>query len=246
MNIDPEVLEVLNNSRIIENKVFLPATLERKLYEKTNKVLNLAGGKWNKKEKAHVFSSDPREKLGIALESGKIADTKKEYQAFYTPKEVARELVDYADIRYGHDVLEPSCGEGAIAWEISITECKSLCCVEVNPEAAKLVEDTFGIPVKVADFLTIEPKPAFDRIVMNPPFSRSQDVKHIMHAFKFLRPGGVLIAILSPSFEFRTDKIHVEFNELLKNHGEVLQDLPEGTFKESGTNIRTVVIKLMN
>ena len=35
----------------------------------------------------------------------------------------------------------------------------------------------------------------FDRIVMNPPFANGDDIKHIMHALKMLKPGGRLVAI---------------------------------------------------
>ena len=35
----------------------------------------------------------------------------------------------------------------------------------------------------------------FDRIVMNPPFTNGDDIKHIMHALKMLKPGGRLVAI---------------------------------------------------
>jgi 16S rRNA G1207 methylase RsmC len=29
----------------------------------------------------------------------------------------------------------------------------------------------------------------FDRIIMNPPFANADDIKHIMHALKMLKPG---------------------------------------------------------
>ncbi len=34
---------------------------------------------------------------------------------------------------------------------------------------------------------------------MNPPFSRQQDIRHVMHAAKFLKPGGRLVAVMGAS-----------------------------------------------
>ena len=46
----------------------------------------------------------------------------------------------------------------------------------------------------------------YDRIVMNPPFEAGQDIDHVRHAFQFLKDGGRLVSIMSPSPFFREDK----------------------------------------
>ena len=39
----------------------------------------------------------------------------------------------------------------------------------------------------------------FERVVMNPPFNKGQDLKHIAHAVThWLRPGGQLVAVMLP------------------------------------------------
>ncbi len=82
----PEVEAILRASTITENLLVLPAgQLERKLYDAVNKVIVNCGGKWDRFKKGHVFPSDPRAKLGIALDTGVAEDTKKTLQAFYTP-----------------------------------------------------------------------------------------------------------------------------------------------------------------
>ncbi len=62
-----EVRDVLDGLDVIGNKVFIPDQLERKLYQSVDKALQSAGGRWNRRAKAHVFSGDPREALGLPL-----------------------------------------------------------------------------------------------------------------------------------------------------------------------------------
>ncbi len=64
--IAPDVLEVLRAGHTQGNCFYLPPTqLERKLYERTNAVLNELGGRWKSgKTKAHVFEGEADEAIG--------------------------------------------------------------------------------------------------------------------------------------------------------------------------------------
>lgn len=116
VRIDPDVLAVLKRAVIDGNQLTLPGDrLSPDLYKKVNKVLELAGGKWTRKVAAHVFPSDPREALGMAVESGVIEDRKQTLQAFYTLPELARRMVMHLGDLRGKNCLEPSAGHGAIA-----------------------------------------------------------------------------------------------------------------------------------
>ena len=133
----PEVREILTQSRIDGNNLHLPpGNLERSLYMAVDKHIKNCGGKWNKSAKAHVFAESPAEKLGLVLESGHSVDDKKLRQAYYTPKAIAAQVAELADVQ-GHIVLEPSIGSGVIAdacmdagaeavigYEIDYEECK--------------------------------------------------------------------------------------------------------------------------
>lgn len=66
------------------------------------------------------------------------------------------------------------------------------------------------------------------RVVMNPPFYGRHYVKHVLHALKFLKPGGVLVSVLPAS-------AHYDHKELEGRW----EDLPVASFAESGTNIPT-------
>lgn len=162
-------------------------------------------------------------------------------------------MIEVAGIEEGDYVLEPSAGKGAIVRELLKTKCHQITAVEIvtmNVEALRKEFTIAGMSSRVdvilMDFMewnTVEMF-EFDKVVMNPPFTRQQDVDHIMHAHKFLKPGGVLVSVCSESPFFRTNKKSIDFmNWIEANGGETMQ-LPEGAFKESGTGVRTRIVKV--
>lgn len=242
-----EVKAVLAESTFTADRVVLPGRqLDRKLYESVNKVLSNLGGTWNRKAQAHLFSCDPREKLQELLSGGQLIDKKKTFQAFYTPAGVADLAVSLLDIEPEMLVLEPSAGDGALIKALKRAEPKAYSiAVEIDAEQGPALS-TLANRVRIADFLTIQHNNFghFSRVLMNPPFTDGQDVAHVTHAFDFLHPGGKLVAIMAPSFEFRTGVKYDKFRALFDEFGTYKEDLPEGAFKESGTNVRTVLVVL--
>lgn len=233
----PEVTAVLERSTISGNELKLPYGLERKLYEAVNKAIVNAGGKWNKKAQAHVFPSDPREKLSLMLETGVSEDEKKKYQAFYTPPDLADEIALLANVS-GHVVLEPSAGEGALADACMKFGAASVRCIELNPESvAKLEAKGYSAPT-CADFLTQKPATPYKRIVMNPPFAKNQDIKHIARALAWLSHDGLLVSVLSGNTE------RPKLKQILNGHDWKIKDLPRGAFKSSGTDVATAILTL--
>lgn len=242
MKLTPEVEDVLRRSEITPTSVKLPPEqLERKLYEAVNKVLVMAGGKWNRKERAHLFQSDPRAKLGLVLETGEAVNEKKELQAFDTPREVCRIVIEEAHIEPGMHVLEPSAGLGMLALEArdagGIVDC-----VEISGDRAAALTRLVGLNrIHCGDFLDVSPplpSVAYDRVVMNPPFANNQDVRHVAHALKFVQPGGRLVAIMWPNLERRA------MSDLLAGRIYSLRHVEEGAFKKSGTNVRTLIVTI--
>lgn len=139
IKISDEVRTALSAAEVFENtptgvwSLRLVSELDRKTYEAVNKVLVAAGGKWDRKSKAHLFAGDPRENLGIAVATGTIVDKKKSLGQFFTPAGLAHRIVALADVRAGDRVLEPSAGNGALAQVISMNDAK-LVCVEDLPD----------------------------------------------------------------------------------------------------------------
>jgi hypothetical protein len=235
-----DVLEVLDHAEVQGNVLYLrSAQLDRKLYTDTNKVLEAMGGKWNRKQGGHVFESDPSELLCMVRETGEIIDIKKSYQAFYTPPERAAHLVELADIGPGIDVLEPSAGVGNIADELIKTEC-DLSVIEIRPDS-QLTLQKKGYNLIGGDFLVYNER-QFSRIVMNPPFTRQQDIDHVTHAWSLLKPGGRLVAIMSSSTVHRENRKAQQFRGLL-DYG-WYEENEDDAFKASGTTAKTITVVL--
>ncbi len=234
--LSPVVSEILGRSIILDNSLALPPErLDRPTYEAVNKAIVAAGGKWNRKTQSHVFDGDPRSKLGLMLETGVAIDEKKKYQAFFTPSDLATEVADMAEVE-GHTVLEPSAGDGSLADACLAAGAKRVECVEMNPDsAAKLRIKEY--PTIEGDFLGLAPN-LYTRIVMNPPFTKNQDLKHVAHALRFLAPGGILVAIMLANTS------RPKFVALVEELDHDIIEVPAGAFKESGTSIATIILRV--
>lgn len=249
MKVSNEVMAVLSAARVEGAQLFLTGQLDRKLYEQTNKVLEAAGGKWNRKAKAHVFEADASERIDQIILTGDIVIPKDEFEFFPTPEPLVRKMIERADIRDGMMVLEPSAGRGAIA--LAAYKAASGVLVdmfELMEENNRYLALELDLPLcgvaKPCDFLTAEPTPIYDRVLMNPPFSKGQDVKHVTHALEFLKPGGRLVAIMSAGVTFRQDKRTTEFRALVDFCNGTIEPNPEDSFKSSGTGVNTVMVTM--
>jgi len=253
MKIKNEILNILDKCTIEENTVFLTCgQLDRKTYEEVNECLENIGGKWNRKCKGHIFDSNPAELLDNLILTGETVDLKKQYQFFPTPRPIADRMCDMAELSEHSRTLEPSAGDGAIVKALVSAGVQSVYAVELNekmiPMLEKLNDNGCG-PIVVAeqgDFLSLGLGEKIDvnRVVMNPPFSKQQDIDHIYEAFKVLQPGGILVSIVSESPFFRENRKSVEFREWLDENDAEVYDLEPGAFKESGTMVRARIIKI--
>jgi predicted RNA methylase len=143
-------------------------------------------------------------------------------------------------------VLEPSAGRGAIIAGVVICGAISrsdITAYEIDPKNALFLEES-GVNTTCGDFLKQEAQPIFDCVVMNPPFAKQVDIHHVLHAFKFLRPGGRLVSVMSAGVEFRTNRLTTEFRQFVEDHGGLIERLPDGSFLESGTGVNTVIVTL--
>lgn len=240
--INEDVLAVLRSAIPEGNELRLTDQLDRKLYERTNKVLEALGGKWNRKAKAHVFPADAGDLLGDVLATGEYLDAKREFQFYETPESLACRMCRLADIGHGTTVLEPSAGRGAIA-NTARQYGGVVHCSELQPKLADELQRQ-GFNVVQGDFLDTEPDPQYDVVVMNPPFCRSQDIQHVRHAYCFLKPKGRLVAVMGAGVTFRQDRRAREFREWLDSVGGEIETLPRGTFKESGTDVNAVLVTI--
>src|SRR3990167_3042909 len=180
------VRDILAQAIIDETSVTLNCgQLDRKLYEAVNKVLVAAGGKWNRKVASHIFPRDPREALGLAVATGVAINEQQAKQAFYTPQWIADDIVrNQMRIEPGDTVLEPSAGYGALALAAShYTEPANIHCYDTDALAiAALTKLSFNArEVNFLDVLPLGILPKFDHVLMNPPFTKGQDIAHVSH-----------------------------------------------------------------
>ncbi len=244
VKIEDDVLGVISRSLTVGPKLALTEQVDRALYVRVDKVLQAMGGRWDRKAKAHVFEVDAAQAREDAIVSRKVVDLRADYDFFPTPAPLAKRLVEIADVIPGMRCLEPSAGKGAIAGELAKAAGVNVDCVELADENVRSLS-AMGYVVHPGDFLTMgEPKLGlFERIVMNPPFSSDADTAHIAHAFTFLRPGGVLVSVASAGVTFRQSKRCALVRAMAEEHGSI-EPLPDDSFKESGTRVRTVVVRL--
>lgn len=236
--------ELLKNCKVEGKIVKLPSIqLERKDYLDLKKQLELIGGKWKGgKVQGFEFPEDP-ENLLNEIASGTKRNLKKEFQFFATPENIAKKLVALADIRDYDDILEPSCGQGAIIKEInrvtdSVPDCYEL--MDVNRSIIANSELKYNL--KGFDFLEASEGKVYTKIIANPPFSKNQDIDHLYKMFSLLRPNGKIVSIMSESWLTGLTKKQVDFKSWLYEQDFDLIPLEKGTFKESGTMISSTIL----
>ena len=246
MRIDESAMKVLEQCRVDGNKLFLPPTqLDRKLYEKVNKALDAMGGKWNRSAKAHLFPENPSELIEQALETGEVVSVKQELQYFPTPNSVVDLMLKKLNslgVEKGR-VLEPSAGEGAIASRLKSSGFEVEVCEIYEPFRKKLALDGYKV-LPEGDFLKVVVDKKYDAVVANPPFTRQQDIDHVSHMLSMVKSGGVVVSVMSAGVGFRSNKKTCDFKEGLDDkaeHWEITQ-LPENSFKVSGTSVNTVLL----
>ncbi|MCW2393520.1 DUF4942 domain-containing protein [Sphingobium sp. B11D3A] len=185
---------------------------------------------------------------GPSYEAGPLyhATPAKKFGAFNSSQEVADRVIGLAAIREGDRVLEPSAGTGVLACAAR-TKGADVSCIEIQPGLAHELRVVHGFDdVTTIDFLSVMPTETFDRIVMNPPFDRGRDCDHVRHAYQFLKPGGVLVAVMSARAEFASDARHKALHDLLPRdpwrRAQCWHELPERSFAHAGTNVNTVML----
>lgn len=244
MRVDNEVMVVLGRAETLGNALTLTGKLDRNLYTKTNKVLEAAGGKWDRKSKAHIFADDASDRIGQIILTGEIDIPKDEFEFFPTPKDVVERLLELAEIFPGQKVLEPSAGRGAIAFACADAGGVVNCIELMEANYTFLASDNRLNSVRNMDFMAQAPEASYDRVVMNPPFSKQQDIKHVNHALKFLKPDGLLVSVMSASVIFRENALTKEFRDLVHSRNGLIEKLPEAAFKQSGTMVNTVIVMI--
>ena len=189
---------------------------------------------------------------GTKQEADKVKQLERElvgkkvgFDFFPTPTPVAERMVNEANVTAGMKVLEPSAGNGNIA-DVMKAKGANVDVLEISGELRKVLEAK-GYNVVGNDFLSYT-EGGYDAIVMNPPFSNNQDIKHIQHAYTLLKNGGTISAIAGEGAFFRSGKTETEFRNWLDEIGATVEKLDENTFTDktllatTGANARLITI----
>ena len=244
MKLTAAVLEVLRAARPEGKLLYLPGRLDSSVYELVDAALTEAGGRWDKVKQAHVFPGQAAIAVAglCALPEVPTARERKQATQFYpTPPEVTEQVITLAGIGPVHQVLEPSAGTGALA-EPAARIAAAVDCIEMDAgNAAEIRAGGYARTVTVQDFLTVHPAPRYDRVIMNPPFAGSADVRHVRHALRFVKPGGRLVAVMSPGVTFHSNRAARELRALAEAWSGWFEELPAGSFTASGTPAETVL-----
>lgn len=180
----------------------------------------------------------------------------KDLQFFRSGQPVVDRL--FQDLHIAQDgtttVLEPSAGDGAISDRAAALGA-SVRAIEFDQNRFDILDaksrrhkgSTYM--AEKANFLKVRPIGTFDYVLMNPPFYGTHWMDHVKHAFKFLKAGGKLRAVVPASAQVNETKKHDAFRKWAKQYSDYswngcFEELPEGSFAESGTNIQTVIIHL--
>ncbi|NUQ96188.1 MAG: methyltransferase [Streptomyces sp.] len=251
MRIPTDVLAALSGRTKTDGHrlVLVGPRLTPALYQRVNEVLEAVGGRWTKTETtegAHLFPVDAAEALAPVLTTGEVVtlgEKRTQAQYFPTPDPVVGRLITLAALEPGVTVLEPSAGSGAIA-TAAAARGAIVDCIERDPGYATDLSDTHvARQVQVADFLTTPATPGYDRVLMNPPFTRGTDMAHVTHALRFLKPDGLLVSVMSWAVTEQTGST-TAFRKLVEQRGGLVEALPARAFSQSGTTVDTALVTI--
>lgn len=161
---------------------------------------------------------------------------------FPSPKSVVNLIIDRAQLKEGLSVVDTSAGTGAILDGVKERFGITGAAYEKNYSLNEILNLKEYCSVQ-GDSLEYVPGTKFDRVLINPPFEHQQDIDHIKHGFEhFLKSGGRLVAVCWPGIFTSSTRKAADFRDWLSALGGEVEKLPAESFRESGTNVDTMLI----
>ncbi len=235
-----DLINSIKKMTVNGNRLELPKDEQFDNYTQVKKCLLTAGGKY--KRSGFEFSEDAST-VQARLVGGEAINDKKKFQFFPTPPCVVDLLMNHACVDSDMSVLEPSAGQGAIVDEIIKTGAHASM-IELMPENIKVLNRKYEQELTPTDFIDVNPDDhiKYERIIANPPFTKNQDIDHVLHMYDFLDEGGLLVSVMSRSWCQGSQKKQVAFRDWLDSVDSYTEEIPAGAFKESGTNISSMLV----
>lgn len=250
-----DATNVIRASKIDGNKIYITQQLARDTYNQVARVLAKYNVKWNRREKAHVIPMEYMQDFMAALDNGfteKRKSVQQQIGFFQTPEPLAEELCLQGPSIFGCSILEPSGGYGRIVDAALNAGAGHVVTVENYPSNVDMLRDKYlgneDVTIHAGDFLEKNlgdlGGELFDAVLMNPPFAKGQDIEHFMHAINFVKPGGIITAIMSASVGSNSTKKYENFRSVVRENGGRIVKIPSGSFKSEVTAVETVMVHI--
>lgn len=162
------------------------------------------------------------------------------FNLFQTPEPLAARMAEVLtrSLPVGGTVLEPSAGLGRLYRAMrDAGHDGPMILADISPDCCRELygmTNEGGATIRQGDFLTMD-LPMVDGVIMNPPFKQGMDIKHIRRAYGKLKPSGRLVALCANGPRQRAALMPLV---------ESWEDLPPGSFKETGTNVNAALLVL--
>lgn len=202
-----------------------------------------ATGKY--KNSSFVFdSSDEAKEMFNRLLDGENINVKKLLQYFPTTEEASKDFLDGLDF-HGLTVFEPNGGEGYLVRKALEMGAKEVLSAEIYTKFHPALEAS-GATIIGEDLfnVTAEDVAKVDVVVMNPPFTGGLDVKHLLHVLSIIPDHTPIYSIMSGSLKANKTAVYEEFRNFLDSIGVPINDIDQGAFKESGTNVSSTYVHI--
>ena len=212
-------------------------------YQILKKALIKANGKYQ--GSSFVFDSQATAiDVLTRLMQGEDINIKKTLQYYPTTDPAGDRLLDGVKLN-GKVVFEPSAGEGYIVRRSLAAGAKDVLAVELYEPFHEPLRRAGGriIGRNIFD-VTPDDVANVDVVLMNPPFSGAQDVKHVEYVLSIVPENVEIHAIMSGAVLVNSNRIYEGFRTLLDAFGIKPEDLPAGTFKDSGTQVKSCIVRI--
>lgn len=206
------------------------------------------GGKAaDKRERNQISEFDKAKTYYFAQQkNSKSRDNREGVDYYATPEPVGLKMVEWANIKPGDKVLEPSAGHGAIArffpgqTDVTMVEPS----LNLSQRAALANGGARIVNSRFEDFNRTN---KYDAIVMNPPYGMGGKTayEHLDKAMQHLREGGRIVALVPRGG--MADQRFTQFMKVAEENGvHLVADIamPKSTFERAGTQVNTRVLVL--
>lgn len=240
-----DLSQMLELMTLCGDRIELPSdvSFSSKSYAALKSAVTKAGGSY--RNSGFDFDNEATAQNTLTrLIAGECINIKKSLQ-FYPTTEVAGERLLRGVNLTGKVVFEPSAGDGFLVEQAYLAGAAEVLCAEIYEKFHPAVEQSGGRLIGTDVFqLSSASLSDVDVVLMNPPFSGGQDIKHVRHVLGLIPDQAEVHAIISASVLHNSSKVYDSFRSFLTEKDIELEEMEAGTFKDSGTMTRSCIVRI--